>query len=346
MRRAKLAWGLAAIFLFSLLVAAGTSLSYSDGYAGGSGAIPERFRDCQGVEFCKFRPSYCGTCHGQSDDMWRQEGSNPTPQERVRTTFKVNNDDQAGTRNGQWEYEPNKQYTLTITLADSRGERSCGQFACGGFNLNASAGTLTKVSDGDGTVRITGPGNFTHGGSESPQGVYETGQRYGSPVEDESSWAGEATHTGSRTGASGNDVLTWRVRWTAPAAYTEPRGVAFVMTGMLANGDGFDSCVYEQCNQSKGYAPQDQWDWYSFMIPRRLLCEEGAYDNFGDCEKAIYDFILPPAPPLNTSCPPEDPRCATNTNGEPRGTPLPPVLGFVAALVAVAWGLRRRASER
>src|SRR5207249_1163503 len=53
------------------------------------------------------------------------------------------------------------------------------------------------------------------------------------------------------------------------------------------------------CNSTKGYSDQDAWDWWSFMIPRKIVCEEG--QNQVECNDAVNKYIMPPAPPPNTS---------------------------------------------
>lgn len=332
-RRGKAAL-LLLIFLVSLLIAAVPGLGYSDGFAGGSGAIAENQRQCQGVEFCKVVPAYCGGCHGSYDEMRQQEGAAQTPQEKVNgdLTFSIDGDAKAGTSSGRWEYSPGERFTIDIKLPDAR---PSGRYASGGFDLNASAGILSVVP-GDANVRITG-GLFQHAGTKNPDiPLGPSGQRYGAILENEMKWAGEATTT-----AKGSEVRAWKVRFQAPAVQV-PHGLAFVMTAMLPNGDGLDSCTNNQCNSSQGAAPQREWDWYSFMVPRRMMCERGFFPDYAACQKAVAEFILPPSPPLNTACPPNT-GCPTPTSEAPsRGTPAVDPLIVVGLVGLAGFVLRRR----
>jgi hypothetical protein len=320
------------------LLVAGPVGSFSDGIAGSSGQIEEHLRTCNPGPYCVVKPAYCGGCHGTYEEMWRQEGSKPTPQEHVgKLTFKMNGDANGGTARGAWEYTPGQTFSLDIQLAN---ERPAGQYNQGAFDLNASAGTLAKWTPGDEDVRITG-GTFQHAGTKNPDVPLIAGHKYGATESDETRFAGEATNT-----AKGAETRQWKVKWTSPAS-TPPRGVALVMTAMLPDGDGLDSCTMKNCNSSQGYETQDKWDWYGFMIPRRILCERGAYATFKECSDAVYKYILPPSPPVNT-CGPDNPDgCDTTTaadGGGGNGTPAPSLAAGLLGLgvVAGAWRRRRR----
>jgi len=325
-------WVLALVLLGLLAVAfvlAEPVWSFSDGVAGSSGQIDESARDCGGQPPCIVTPGYCGGCHGTYQEMRTQEDAKPTPQERVgKLTFSLNGDSKAGTARGKWEYNPGQVFTIDIHLAD---ERPVGTYNAGGFDLNASAGQLSKWTAGDENVRITG-GLFRHAGTKNPNVPLVGDHKYGASEEDESAHAGEATHT-----AKGAEARQWKVKWTAPAT-TPPRGVALVMTAMLPDGnDGLESCT-SACNQ-----PQDLWDWYGFMIPRRILCEQGAYASFKECSEAVYDYILPPAPAV-ASCGAENlPQCETTTpGGNGGGAPGPSALSVLAFAAVAAWAHRRQ----
>lgn len=333
MRRRTAAFLLLGVLVASLLVAAGASVSYSDGTAGLSGAVPERFRDCQGVQYCTYRSTFCAGCHGQYDDMQEQEGAQPDPQSKINTlTFAIDGDEEAGRSKGLWEYRLGQSYTISIELSDKRPE---GEYASGAFNLNASAGELSKTSAADNTVRITG-GDYHHAGSKNA--TYNQ-LLCGAPtcpgvIDNERDAAGEATNTGL-----GSERRDWRVEWTAPATSEEPYGVAFSMAAMLPNGDGHLNCTYRQCNSTLGYAPQSEWDWFGGMAPRRILCEAGQYPSFAECMDAVHAFVLPPGPPLNTNG-------TTGAGGEESpggdGTPAPAAYATLAACAALVAGLRGR----
>lgn len=348
MRRLALAMTFLGLFALSAWTLAGAVHGYSDGIAGASGAVAVRFRTCPDPDpnddepgYCKITPSLCGGCHGDRNDMMQESPPHgySTPQERVSPDFMVEGDDEAGSVRGQWTYVPGQSYRLDVRLDDERPE---GQYNSGGFNLNASAGVLSLWNQADETVRITG-GVYPHQGSKNPDAVYDDGRRVGQVTVDESEWAGEATHT-----AKGGEERSWTIRWTAPLSSETPRGVAFVMTVMLPDGDGLHTCTREQCNGSQPYKPQDQWDWYGFMVPRRIMCEEGAYATFGECQDAVIDFILPPPPPINT-CPTDDPDCSPNeeTTGGGAGTPAPgAAVMLVGAAAATALFRRARPPKR
>lgn len=320
----------AALLLLGLVVALGGGAGYSDGTAGDSGQMEPQFWGTCGSAggYCKVRPSYCGGCHGTYDDMWRQEGSKPTPQERVgQVTFKLNGDAKAGLAGGLWQYDPGQVFQVDIALPDAR---PAGTYASGAFDLNATFGTFDKWSQDDATVRITG-GLYYHQGTKNPNVPLNGNLRHGEGFDNESKYAGEATNTGQ-----GSDVRSWRVRWTAPPAQ-EPHGVFLVMTAMLPNGDGLDSCVYVACNQTRGYAAQTDWDWFGFMIPRRALCERGFFPDYHACEKAMEQAYLPPAPPVAT-CGPENPQClASATSSEAKGSPGVAGVAVGAALGLAGW---------
>lgn len=326
MRRVRLLVAVSILIVAALAVAM-PSWSFSDGISGASGQIPEYQRDCQGVEYCIVTPSYCGGCHGSYDDMKQQEGSHPSPQEQVnQLDFRLNGDDEAGTSRGLWEYTRGETFAVEIQLTDARPE---GEYNSGGFNLNASAGTLTKWSEGDPFVRITG-GMFQHAGTKNENYPLDpNGKKRGQFEDDERDSAGEATHT-----AAGAEERFWQLRWTAPLS-TPPRGVALVMTAMLPNGNGLD-------DSANSAIPQSEWDWFGFMAPRRILCEEGAYDSFKDCQDAVIDFILPPSPPLNTC--PSGTTCPTGTDETDGGdSPSPSAVALAATItLAALWARRAR----
>lgn len=327
-------------FLLAALALTPLVESYTDGYAGGSGAIDQHLRNCGTVEEdkCIIKKPLCGSCHGQREEMEIQEGYQPHPQQRVRPDFIVNGDTDAGSDRGRWTYKPGETYLIEIKLPDERPIRG---YNAGGFNLNASAGKLAKSSATDNTVRITG-GHYTHTGSKNEtynQIVCQRPKCVG-PVENETRWAGEATQT-----AAGASQRSWRIKWTAPPAGEHPRGAAFVATMMIPNDDGYNTCTYQQCNASMPYKSQDQWDWYGFMIPRRIMCEEGAYASFTPCREAVEKFIIPPGPAVRTDCANED-ECPPGIEpSDGGGTPAPAFeVALIAALMA-AWVRRPRRTQ-
>lgn len=333
--RRRLAAGLSLGGILASLAALTSPLaaSYSDGIAGSSGAVPEHLRDCAGAPPCIVEMPLCGGCHGAYKDMQRQEGAQPTPQDRLRPVLLIDGDAETD------RYEPDRTYTVEIRLES---ERAFGRYNSGGFNLNVSAGRLAKTFPGDDTVRIT-QGLFQHAGTKN-QSYWSGEYRYGRTQEDESGWAGEATHT-----ARGAERRSWRVQWTAPTSQP-PHGVAFVMSAMVPNGDGINTCVYQideagQCNATRGYRPQAEWDWFGFLIPRRILIENDWHRE--NCTAAVLRHILPPRPTPADPSPTPEPVCervATPPISEGEGVPDvgPAVL---VALTAVAF-LRHRWSRR
>jgi hypothetical protein len=216
--------------------------------------------------------------------------------------------------------------------------------------LNASAGSLRKVP-GDDSVRITG-GVFTHHGSHNDtinDAVYPNGCpddpsrecRYGASVVDESDSAGEATNT-----YAGSHQREWELFWDAPATSRPPYGVALQATVMVPTGYGYDNCTFVECNQTKGYSNQRNWDWWSPIledtqapsIPRAIiLCERGHFESRAACQEAILDAVVPPAPPVDTDG--EDDGDGEGTNG----VPVFPLEAVAALVVAGAvWTARRR----
>ncbi len=332
--RALLLFSGFALVAFALL--SSLAWGYSDGVSGSTGQVPVRLRTCEpGFEYCAYEPAYCGGCHGEYRDMREQEGAKPTPQDRVNgVEFVINGDAKGGQSGGEvWEYQVGQSFVIDIQLPD---DRPAGPYNAGGFDLSGSAGRLDKANPNDDTVRITG-GNFDHAGSKNTTyNVAACGKpecRIG-PVE-ESATAGEATHT-----ARGAEQRAWRLKWTAPDAEA-PHGVALVLSVMLPNGDGLRNCTRSDCDSSQPFTPQSTWDWYGTMIPRRILCERGAYADFRSCQSAVLDFVLPPGRPRATdaSCEPGSPGCPASTDGR-GGTPVPVGLTFVALFAAAGWWSR------
>lgn len=329
----------------AVVVVAAPTPAYSDGYAGGSGAVPWYFLDCNTdkPDYCKFTPPGCGSCHGSFEDMQYQRGSEQPVVDRIDAKILFNGLDYDPDNPSSYTYEPGRAtpYQIDVYLIT---DRAPGTYNKAGFNLNASAGRFELYS-GDTTLRIT-RGNFTHVGSKNPDAkVCPTPnpadcRRWGNTIEDESDWAGELTHT-----ARGAEVAKtskgyhWKAKWYAPPS-RPPHGIAFQMAYMIPNSDGVDTCVQQECNATKGYSDQNNWDWWSYYIPRaRFLCEKG--QERAKCETAVYKAILPPTPPIDT----RDPNQTGNGDGFVTPTwPLDATIALAAAGLAVArW--RRRAGR-
>lgn len=312
----------------ALLVATGPSQGYSDGYAGGSGAVPEHLKKCApGVEYCRVTMPGCGDCHGNRDAMLAQRGTEPPVVDRIQLLIKI--DGNAEFR----EYEPGSSHVVELAIHT---DRPRGQFNSGGFNLNVTGGRLESMPLDD-TVRITG-GIYNHLGSKNASYTVNN-QRLGAVQEDERSWAGEATHT-----AKGAEQRNWRLKWTAPGK-VEPHGVAFQASFAVPNGNGWDdTCVYNAnsegaCDATLGYSDQNRWDWWYFGVPLRILCEKGqAYET---CQRNVVASIRPPAPPRDT-CPPEQSPCITATEENGEDTPAPPAVAALLVLALGLWATRRR----
>ena len=109
------------------------------------------------------------------------------------------------------------------------------------------------------------------------------------------------------------------------------------MAFMIPNGDGVDSCTHVECNSTKGYSDQSLWDWWSYMIPRKIICEKG--QNQVECTKRVQEFIIPPPPPPNT-------KGTDAENGDDGVFDTPGIgPGAWAVLLCVAlvrWNARRR----
>jgi hypothetical protein len=347
---------LTALIVGAVFVAtAPSTLSWSDGTAGGTAQVPERLRECaEGFRYCKVTPSLCGGCHGQASDMRHQEESEFPVTDRIGANVVVSSNPDL------WEYTPGRPYFVEVSIKFKNGfndlERrddarpaGYGEYASGAFALNASAGTLSREPAGDPAVRITG-GDFQHYGSRNDTLTYECPDdptktcRYGAVKDNERQHAGEAVNTWD-----GAHQRSWTMKWTPPAQSTSPFGVAFQASVMVPDGNGWDSCVHVQCNSSLGYSDQSQWDWWTNLIedtrspsvPRAvILCEEGVYDTRKDCSEAVLAAVLPPTPPPDTS------GGTDGTDGENGG--ISPVLtmeagvALVAAAAAVGLLQRRR----
>jgi hypothetical protein len=294
--------------------------SYSDGLAGGAPNIAVHQRQCaEGFNYCKVTPAGCGGCHGSTADMMAQRQTGPGEAANVPVTDRIGGRVVVSGDSSIWEYRPGGTYLVEVSISFKNGyddlkrrpdarPMSYGEYSKGGFTLNASAGKLS-ILEGDKTVRITG-GNFTHYGTHNASGQYNNTdpkgpQRYGNSVDNETRHAGEATNT-----YEGSKVRKWQVFWKAPAAGVAPKGVAFMATVMVPNGDGWpNGCLRIDCNESKPYADQSTWDWWTFSldktqlpsVPRAvILCEKGAYSSRQACSDAVLQFVLPPTPPPNT----------------------------------------------
>lgn len=332
MRRLRVALLLVGLLFGAYLVAATESAtSWSDGVAGSSGSIPIHLRKCTPpFKYCKVKVSGCGGCHGDWDAMQVQRSTEQPVVDRIDAEIWLNG------RESNWEYEPGKTYVVDIYV---RTERDPGFYNTASFDLNVSAGRL-ELFAGDDTLRITG-GNYQHAGSKNPNAKVCHPQRptecqpYGASLDDEQNWSGELTTTAKGSNISrGPEGYHWRAKWMAPPRQ-EPRGAAFVMAFMVPNEDGWDSCTYVECNVTKGYSDQNLWDWWSFMIPRKIVCEKGQVRS--KCEKNVLAFILPPSPPLNTG--------GADGDGDDGGvTPIPPGetwVGLLAAALLVAHRARK-----
>jgi hypothetical protein len=319
------------LLLGALTLATDRAEAWSDGMAGASGAVPEHLRECvEGFEYCKVKVSGCGGCHGDWDAMRYQKKTAEGEPVNVPVVDRISAEILINGNRDTWEYEPGRSYVVDVLIypwskepnrAPSTPEHV--MYTRVGFNLNASGGKFDLFQEPAGepadrqhskNVRITG-GDFSHVGSRNPNAKVcgdeacspSKRRAYGQTVDNESQWAGELTNTGrgsniSLTPASinpGEKAAYWyRAKWTAPPR-EEPRGVAFVMAFMVTNGDGIDSCVHEQCNSTLGYSDQSNWDWWSYMIPRKIICEKG--QNRVECTEKVQKFIIPPPPPPNTS---------------------------------------------
>ncbi|HWG90658.1 MAG TPA: choice-of-anchor V domain-containing protein [Candidatus Thermoplasmatota archaeon] len=101
------------------------------------------------------------------------------------------------------EWTPGESYDLTVSFSGGPGHvPNPGRSATGGFNLAASAGTLSNAPSG-GAVQLSG---------------------------------GQATHT-----STGNDQSSWVVRWIAPSAPFGDGNVQFTLAVNSVNGDGTNS---------------------------------------------------------------------------------------------------------
>lgn len=337
MRRSTVLLVIGLLAAGGVLVAVGPVPAYSDGYAGGSGAVPWYFLDCNtpNPDYCKYTPPGCGNCHGSIDDMRYQRASEQPAADRVSAQILFNGLDYDPDRPESYLYEPGRTipYAIDVYIITNRAP---GEYNKVGFNLNVSAGrfrpyTVNGAPDPD--VRITG-GNFTHAGSKnsSAKFCYPTPndcRRWGSSIEDESDWAGELTHTARGAAvAKTSKGYHFRAQWYPPPSRA-PHGVAFQMGYLVANSDGIDSCVYKHCNNTLGYSDQNEWDWWNYYIPRaRFLCEKG--QERAACEKAVYKAILPPTPPIDTRDPNQ------RGAGDGFGTPT---WGIDAAVALAAAGL-------
>ncbi|MBI2079056.1 MAG: hypothetical protein HYT80_11950 [Euryarchaeota archaeon] len=295
-----------------------------------------------GFKYCKVRVSGCGGCHGDFEAMMHQQASEAPPIDRLSGEIRING------RADTWEYEPGKQYVIDIYVKynHERWDREPGKFNKATFNLNTSAGKF-QLRAGDDTLRLTG-GNFSHTGSKNRDAKVCTDQTqqncrpYGQTNDDESRWAGELTTTAKGSNISAEaDGYHWRAIWIAPPKQ-DPHGIAFNMAYMIANNDGIDSCVHVECDQSKGYSDQNEqyesdgrlksygWDLWSYLIPRKIMCEAGAVRSV--CEAKVYAWILPPSPPLDTKQPGDD----NGDGGFGNGAPTLPGEAIVSLLL-VAW---------
>jgi hypothetical protein len=351
MKRFTIALAFSALLLSGYLVAAtDVATSWSDGMAGASGAVPQHLRKCaEGFKYCKVKVSGCGGCHGDFEAMQAQRQSEQPVIDRIDAELWLNG------RESNWEYTPGSTTPMVVDLYIIT-KRAQGRYNTATFDLNASAGRF-ELFDRDDTLRITG-GSFSHAGSKEksykichPQNPTDCRQ-YGATVDDESQYKGELTTTGKGSNLSktkmpdGTPAYHWRAKWFPPAK-VEPHGVAFQMAFMVPNNDAIDTCVHVECNATKGYSNQDEvkdtsgkvtspgWDWWTFMIPRKIVCEKGT--NRADCEKKVYAFILPPAPPVNTGGPGDD-----DGGGIGGISPMPPGGAIVALLAAAMMVLRRR----
>lgn len=319
------------LIVLLLVVAIEPSMGYSDGIAGSSGAIPEHLKKCRGAEYCKVHMPGCGGCHGDREAMLAQRGSEPPVIDRIQLVIKFN-----GNEDFQ-EYDPGTTYVVDLEIVT---DRPFGQYNSGGFNLNVSAGRLSKITASDDTVRIAG-GQYQHAGSKNASTTFQ-GDKYGDDLSDESAWAGEATNTGK-----GAERRSWRLKWAAPER-RDPHGVAFQVAFIVPDGNGWDnSCVNPvnssgECDPSLGYSDQNTWDWWYFGAPLRIYCERG--EDRQTCRENVLSAIRPPPPPLDT-CPQSATTCvpATETNGDGGGNGAPVPIGFALVAVAVAalW-IRRR----
>ena len=294
-----------------------------------------------GFKYCKVRVSGCGGCHGDFEAMQHQRASEAPVIDRISGELRING------RAETWEYEPGKSYVLDIYIEVDyeRWGREPGFYNKASLSLNTSAGKFQLHQDDAANLRITG-GNFSHAGSKNKDAYVcldppacSQKRPYGQTVDDEGRWAGELTNTALGGNKSMEDgAYHWRAVWIAPAKQ-EPHGSAFNMAIMIPNGDGVDSCTYDQCNISRGYNDQLNWDWWSYLIPRKIMCEKGV--NRQVCEAKVYASILPPSPPLDTNGPGDD-----GGNGDDGGlTPTLPGEAIVS-LAIVAWlaaiGRRKR----
>lgn len=291
-----------------LVMAVPSTLSWSDGVAGGTAQVPEHLRECaEGFQYCKAAAALCGGCHGGAADM-RHEGFSGVPvTDRIGGALVVNAD------TGLWEYTPGAQYIVEVGIRFKNGyddpsmqpdarPAGFGAYSDGAFTFNASEGTLSVFPAGDDTVRITS-GTFQHHGSRNDEYAYECPAdpsaecRYGSAQDNEADHAGEAVST-----YEGSHQRDWTLQWTAPGPQVA-HAVALRLTVMVPDGDAIDSCVYKECNASRGYSDQSEWDWWTHLIEDTsdpsvpeavVLCEAGYFESRKDCRQAALGSTSAP----------------------------------------------------
>lgn len=361
MRRLGLAFLMGALLLGGYVAAsADRAASWSDGIAGSSGAVPIHLRKCaEGFQYCKVKPSGCGGCHGDWDAMQYQRETGPGEPVNVPVIDRISAEIWLNGREDNWEYQPGTNYVLDLYIKPwgREPQRDPGTYSKVGFNLNASGGSFSILQTDPtfrDTVRITG-GNYSHSGSRNPYAQVCNDQAcssrrpYGQTIDDESDWAGELTNTGKGSNitpeaipGSNEMAYHYRAAWKAPPRQ-EPNGVAFVMAFMIPNGDGIDSCTYvidsTGCNSTKGYSDQSNWDWWSFLVPRKIVCEKG--QERARCNERVLAFIIPPPPPPDTGGPGDGNGDGGNVPGIGPGAW---VILFCVALVR--WHAHRRRAQR
>ena len=353
----------------ALTVATEKAASWSDGVAGASGAVPEHLRECvEGFEYCKVKVSGCGGCHGDWDAMRYQRPAKGNEPVNVPVVDRISAEVMLNGNRDLWEYEVGKTYVVDVLIYPWSKEPNRDPatpenmlYSRVGFTLNASGGDFQLFGPDPANapyneqhsrnVRITGD-NFSHAGSRNPNARVCTDQActpgktrpYGQTVDNETQWGGELTNTGRGSNVTlsdagrhpGDKPAYWfRARWVAPPRM-EPHGVAFVMAFMIPNGDGIDSCTHVECNSTKGYSDQSNWDWWSYMIPRKIICEKG--QNRVECTENVQAHIIPPPPPPNTK--------GTDGGGNGDGPGITPGIGPGAWVVLLCVALVRWKARR